>query len=235
MTYKRITSAVVALHLLIVMIFLFSPQPRAKKQPQHIAVRTQISHPKAAPKSAAPSRPSSGRPPSAQPKKKKPVEAPVARAAPKKKSPKKTAVVEPGKKVKAQKPAPPPEEFAAEIAPKPEKRYSGPQLDVPKPIGALEMDRSELAVFENAVGGPEKALASFLEGSLNLPEPGAVSIEVTFGSDGSVAKVVVIHSGSAKNRAYLEKNLPLQKFPNLEELKSRTLTLTFYNNVDYVK
>ncbi len=231
MSQGKITSAVVLLHLLVIMTFLFTPQHRATK-PHHVVVRTHMTHPKTPTKTVAAARPQ-GR--SASPKKNSPSARPAAKATPSKptpakKTPKKTTVVEAGKKVKAKKPAPPVEEFAAEeIAAKPEKRYSGPKLDIPAPIGTLEIDQKESGSFFS-IEGPQDEFISFLHGALHLPDFGEVKIELTL-MDGVVSKVVVLKSESAKNKAYLEKQLPLLKFPPREDLKSRTLILTFCNEI----
>ena len=235
MSQRKITSAVVLLHLLVIMTFLFTPQHRATK-PHHVVVRTQLTHPKTPSKTIAAARPQ-GRATSS--KKTPPSAKPAAKAAPSKpkptkKIPKKTTVVETGKKAKPKKLAPPPvepvEEFSAEeIATKPEKRYSGPKLDIPAPIGTLEIDQKESDSFFS-MEGPQDEFISFLHGALHLPDFGEVKIELTF-MDGAVSKVVVLKSESSKNKAYLEKQLPLLKFPPREDLKSRTLILTFCNEI----
>ena len=235
MSQRKITSAVVLLHLLVIMTFLFTPQHRATK-PHHVVVRTHMTHPKTPTKTVAAARPQ-GRPASA--KKTSPSAKPTAKAAPSKpkpakKNPKKTAVVEAGKKVKVKKPTPPPAEPAEEvsseeIAAKPEKRYSGPKLDIPAPIGLLEIDQKESSSFFS-IEGPQDEFISFLHGALHLPDFGEVKIELTL-TDGVVSKVVVLNSESAKNKAYLEKHLPLLKFPPRDDLKSRTLILTFCNEI----
>ncbi len=236
MSQRKITSAVVLLHLLVIMIFLFTPQHRPAK-PHHVVVRTHITHPKTPTKAAAIAKSSQSRPasakktsPSARPAAKEAKPAP--KAPPKKKSSKKTAVVEAGKKAKLKKPPPvePAEEFSAEqIAPKPEKRYSGPKLDIPAPMGALEIDQKDSGSFFS-IEGPQDEFISFLHGALHLPDFGEVKIELTL-TDGVVSKVVVLNSESAKNKAYLEKQLPLLKFPPRDDLKSRTLILTFCNEI----
>ncbi|MBS0615157.1 MAG: hypothetical protein JSR58_01225 [Verrucomicrobia bacterium] len=234
MSQRKITSAVILIHLFVIMTFLFTPERKAAK-PHHVAVRTHLSQPKTPIKTGSVAK--AGAKP-ASPKKNPPKAAAKpknnASVAAKKKTPKKMVAVDAEKKARPKKSPPPkveePEEIAqTEIAPKPQKRYSGPQLDIPAPIGALEIDQKSSDHFF-AVEGPADEFISFLHSALHLPDFGEVKIELTLGEKGVVDKVVVLKSESAKNKAYLEKELPLLKFPNVDT-KSRTLILTFCNEI----
>lgn len=231
MSQKKISSVVILLHLLVIVSFLFTPQ-RKVPQTHHVAIRTHLRPPKSQPKTVAATKPSSSSS-SARPKKTAPKSAPKPKAE-SKPSPnkKKMTAVESGKKAKSKKAAPPPPVAAAveaeEIAPKPEKRYSGPKFDIPAPIGALQIDQTESPSLFSVEGPPDEVI-SFLHGALHLPDFGEVKIELTLGDNGVVNKVVVLKSESAKNKAYLEKQLPLLKFP--KDMKSQTLILTFCNEI----
>jgi hypothetical protein len=66
---------------------------------------------------------------------------------------------------------------------------------------------------------------------LHLPEFGEVKIELKIASNGRVDKLVVLKAESLKNKAYLEKNLPLLDFSylNKADKKAETLIFTFCN------
>ena len=76
----------------------------------------------------------------------------------------------------------------------------------------------------------EEGLVGFLHSSLNLPEFGEVTIQLTMKRDGTVARLVVLKAESKKNKAYLEQHLPLLKFPLILE-NEKTFTLTFCNEI----
>lgn len=91
------------------------------------------------------------------------------------------------------------------------------------------------AESEEASTQYQDGLISHLQRSLHLPDYGEVKIQLTLKEDGSVIKVVVVKAESSKNRNYLEKNLPLLRFPRLDgslaDRKQHTFIITFCNHV----
>jgi outer membrane biosynthesis protein TonB len=239
---KKITFWVVALHAAVIAFLLFSPARKIQRPVKHIAVRMTSIRP--AERSVAAPIASSG--PARQPAAKKtPKEKPAAKTSEKKKEaaaepkPKiepsksrKPAVVEKDKR-KQSKPAAVKnlveelEEAVAKIEEKREKGYAGPKLEVPR----LAMPAPVGSSFFGGVSEPsyQEILVSYLHQSLNLPEFGEVKIQLSLHKDGTVAKLTVLKAESSKNKAYLEKNLPLLKFPGLE--KEETFVFTFCNEI----
>jgi hypothetical protein len=166
----------------------------------------------------------------------------AAKPAPAKSKPiqqKKPAMVEKGKPPKkTQKPSKAPDKVWKEIdealAKIDDKVYSKPQskLDVPKMKGTSpsKVPFPDFGGTDEGEGSVEETLGSFLTSSLNLPEFGEVKIQLTIKKDGSVARLVVLQAESKKNKAYLEKNLPLLRFPLILD-KEKTFTLTFCNEI----
>jgi outer membrane biosynthesis protein TonB len=215
---KKITIGVVTLHLMFLFPLFFSPVPSKKMHARPLVVRTEKFQPK--------TRSTSTAAPSSSQQRPKPV-APVS-----KKPSKKPAVAEQGKpKSPPKKPAIPREESpqpAAKIEPKAKNVYPSLQLDVPAKMGALAIDHPETATYQDWIRSDSDVIIAYLHESLHLPEYGEVKIQLTVREDGSVAKLDVLKAESAKNKAYLEQNLPLLKFPVLER-KEQTFLLTFCN------
>lgn len=150
---------------------------------------------------------------------------------------KKPAMVEKGK---TKKNTPPPDphpdkvwkEIDEALAKIDNKVYSKPQskLDVPqvRNSSSSQIPFLDFGEMEEEIGTHEETLISFLHTSLKLPEFGEVKIQLTVKKDGSVVRLVVLEAQSQKNKAYLEKNLPLLKFPLIFD-KEKTFTLTFCN------
>jgi outer membrane biosynthesis protein TonB len=246
---KKIALFVTSVHLLLIFLFCFSPVKKPISPKKHIAVRT--IQPKTRTSTAVAPRPSKGGESSVsavapKPKvtKKETVKkeaAPkskttaAAKPAPVKSKPinqKKPAMVEKGKPKKTPK-APDKvwKEIDEALAKIDDKVYSKRQskLDVPKMKGTSPL----LLPFEEVdegEGTEEETLGSFLSSSLNLPEFGEVKIQLTIKKDGSVARLVVLQTESRKNKAYLEKHLPLLRFPLILD-KEKTFTLTFCNEI----
>lgn len=222
---KKITFLVVAAHALLVFILLFSPAKHVKHPPRHVAVRTPVmtKHVAAAPKAAPP--PATKKP--SQPKKST---NPAKPASPTPKQTKKSGVVakDPEKKPKQipKKLLEEIEEFTSQIEEKKEKVYSKPQLEIPQAIVSWQ----DPGIVFGQVDSYQDTLVSYLHQSLNLPEYGEVKIALTLRDDGSVTKVVVLKAESVKNKEYLEKNLPLLKFPRPEG-KEHVFVLTFINEI----
>jgi hypothetical protein len=150
---------------------------------------------------------------------------------------KKPAMIEKGKtKKNTPPPAPHPDKVWKEIdealAKIDDKVYSKPQskLDVPqvRSSSSSQIPFPDFGEMEEEIGTHEETLISFLHTSLKLPEFGEVKIQLTVKKDGSVVRLVVLEAQSQKNKAYLEKNLPLLKFPLIFD-KEKTFTLTFCN------
>ena len=115
-----------------------------------------------------------------------------------------------------------------------DKVYSKSQskLDVPKVKGFSPSQIPFPDFGEDGDGeeAEEETLASFLHTSLNLPEFGEVKIQMTIKKDGTVARLSVLQAESHKNKAYLEKHLPLLRFPLILD-KEKTFTFTFCNEI----
>jgi outer membrane biosynthesis protein TonB len=252
---KKIALFVTSVHLLLIFLFCFSPIKKPISPKKHIAVRTL--QPKTRTSSAVVPRTSTskggGSSTFAAPKPKlikkegvkkespQPKAAPPgkttapAKTAPIKSKPihqKKPAMIEKGKPKKTPK-APDKvwKEIDEALAKIDDKVYSKRQskLDVPtmKGISPLSLPFGEV---DEGEGTEEEALGSFLTSSLKLPEFGEVKIQLTIKKDGSVARLVVVQTESRKNKDYLEKHLPLLRFPLILD-KEKTFTLTFCNEI----
>ncbi|HSX12492.1 MAG TPA: hypothetical protein VLF61_03290 [Rhabdochlamydiaceae bacterium] len=242
----------------MIFLFCFSPVKKPISPKKHIAVRT--IQPKTRTSTAIAPRPSKGGGSTAasaaapKPKliKKEAVkkETPqpkasskgkataAAKPAPLKSKPiqqKKPAMVEKGKPKKTPK-APDKvwKEIDEALAKIDDKVYSKRQskLDVPKMKGSSpsKLPFPDFGEADEGEGTEEETLGSFLSSSLNLPEFGEVKIQMTIKKDGSVARLVVLQTESRKNKAYLEKHLPLLRFPLILD-KEKTFTLTFCNEI----
>jgi outer membrane biosynthesis protein TonB len=215
---KRVTSIVISVHIVFLLMLLYSPIKKVPPSKKHIAVKMVTPRVKTATPPKAVTPPATKAP---APKKAAP--------APSKKNPakKKVATEKPKPAAKpiqsTPKPLPPPPKKEEPIAKIEEEVYTPPRLELSVPkleavAGIVVEDKSE------------ETLASFLHGALNLPEFGEVKIALTLKSDGSVEKVVVLFAESKKNRAYLEELLPKLRFPIKLE-KGKTFTLTFCNEL----
>ena len=160
------------------------------------------------------------------------------RSAPAKSKPiqqKKPAMVEKGKKKKTL--APPDKvwkEIDEALAKIDDKVYplSQSKLNIPQIKGSMasKIPFPEMSEGEEGEATEEESLVSFLHTSLNLPEFGEVKIQLTIKKDGTVTRLVVLQAESQKNKAYLEKHLPLLRFPLILD-KDKTFTLTFCNEI----
>lgn len=66
-----------------------------------------------------------------------------------------------------------------------------------------------------------------LKSELKLPEYGAVTMRLTLDPLGKVVKVEIVNSQSSKNRAYVEKNIPMLSFPPFGQQFKGELQCTF--------
>lgn len=252
--HKKIVWFVTSVHCILILMLFFSPVKKSMTFKKHIAVRT-IS-PKTATKvtSGAPavsakkggsSQTAATAKPKALPKKALPKKeaasaskAVATKSSPAKSKPiqqKKPAMVEKGKPKKTpKKPDKIWKEIDEALAKIDDKVYAHPQskLEVPQ-IKGSSLTKTPFPLIDGMEEGEateEEALVSFLHTSLNLPEFGEVKIRLTVKKDGSVTRLVVLQAESQKNKAYLEKHLPLLKFPLLLD-KEKTFTLTFCNEI----
>jgi outer membrane biosynthesis protein TonB len=237
---KKIALFVVSVHLFVILLFCFSPIKKPISPKKHIAVRTITPKTRTATASRAPQ----GGGPSVSapkpkiikkepPKKESPTNKTAAKPAPVKSKPiqqKKPAMVEKGKPPKA--PDKVWKEIDEALAKIDDKVYSKPQskLDVPVVKGSSPSQIPFPDFGEDDEGSEDETLASFLHTSLNLPEFGEVKIQMTIKKDGTVARLSVLQAESHKNKAYLEKHLPLLRFPLILD-KEKTFTFTFCNEI----
>lgn len=231
---KKITLFVTSVHLLVLVFLCFSPVKKPTSPKKHIAVRTIA--PKTRSVAIAPRAQQAGVSSVPKPKITKKAEPPKktptpAKPAPVKSKPivqKKPAMVEKGKTPKA--PDKVWKEIDEALAKIDDKVYSKPQskLDVPKVTGSSQIPFPDFG--DESEGSEEETLASFLQTSLNLPEFGEVKIQMTIKKDGTIARLTVLQAESHKNKAYLEKNLPLLRFPLILD-KEKTFTFTFCNEI----
>lgn len=220
---KKIFFAVLFSHLAVVCMLFFSSPSRHLIPPKKIAVRTHTMAVKSPPfqKQAAPKAPSRKKTPKKNPpkeQKKSPPKKPVPQV-----TPTKTAKKNPPPERKP--PPPPPPSIALE-----EPVF----LSIPQAVAPLEID---LHQDMKLLGAPsyQETLIGYLHTKLRLPEFGEVKLEIVLTPEGSVKAVRVLQSASAFNKSYLEKNLPLLKFPPPTVLdsskKEQTYILVFCNEI----
>lgn len=96
-------------------------------------------------------------------------------------------------------------------------------------IETLQIDTSDkLSESEKAYFGQ---LSDHLKQTLRLPSSGAVRIYLTLASDGSFISMEIVAHENERNRAYVEKMIPTQKFPPFgkdfkEQKRAFKITLT---------
>lgn len=255
---KKIAFFVTSLHLIMIFMLCFSPVKKQAAPKKHIAVRTiqpktltqtrtvaAARSPKkggstesAAAAAPQPTRKEAPKKETASKTKTPAAKTTAAKPSPAKSKPinqKKPTMVEKGKPKKNPK-APDKvwKEIDEALAKIDDKVYSKRQskLDVPQFKGSSP-SKVPFPDFGEAVEGEgtdEDSLVTFLHTSLNLPEFGEVKIQLTIKKDGSVARLVVLQAESRKNKSYLEKHLPLLRFPLILD-KEKTFTLTFCNEI----
>lgn len=254
----RIWGIVIGVHVaLLVAMIISHDRPNLVWNKKPVVIRTVVTAPQRSASIAAVQRKATGKEtPKAAPKKaasptptqtpKKETPAPKTEATPAKKPlPPKTAstvaVTQPStapvKKTpspkKEEKPEPVAQQLLEEleasltkIESKPNK-FSGKKSDVvPKSDYSLQIDR--LDNLDSKETEYQLELVSYLQEALHLPDYGEVKMEITLRPDGSVASLKVLEAESVKNRNYLEKSLPLLRFPVYDKT-IRTFVLTFCN------
>ncbi len=209
---RKITYLVLFAHMLLLGALLFSPIKKMPSASKHVVVRTSTYR---QPVAVAHSNSRPAPPAAAKPKK-----SAVNNSAKKKKAAAKPAV---SRKILKE-----PEEITTKIDSKQERSYPSLKLDVPAPVGPSVGP----FVGKSGINDYQDSLVSYLHQSLNLPDYGEVKIQLSLREDGTVAKMVVLKAESKKNKEYLEKNLPMLKFPRLNStLKEETFVLTFCNEI----
>lgn len=225
--FKKIALTVITIHLAGIFFLLFSPVKKSKIPPQKFVVQTHTFKQKTPAKHIT-----------------SPVKAKSAPLPKKNTPPKKKAAPIPKAKPKAQKlPVLEKKEVASapmqkkivkeleEIVAKIEEAHEKiiPSSSLQEIATPLQNTASVFAI--NPEENYQNNLLTYLYEALHLPEQGEVKMQLTIKEDGTLAKIVVLKAESVKNRNYLEKQLPLLRFPYLQDLrvKEKTFVLTFCN------
>ncbi len=229
---KRISYYVVGVHIFIFLwMALWMPAKKVQKQP--LQVRTVIQAPELK-KTAATTQMVSASKPKPTLQKPKPKKVATKKKAPIKRVPVKStpAKARPVKK----KPAIPDnlmqelQESIAKIEKNSHKESPKKTLQAPKRISDLKVDQ-EISGEESVFTA---ALVQRLQSTLDLPEKGAVKVELTLKSDGTFAQMRVLESKSERNQKFLEQELPTLKFPtfsgHLKNEKEHAFVITFCNS-----
>lgn len=253
---KRTTSIVISLHLIFIIMLLFSQNRALPKRTHHIQVRTV--QPAARPiatttrSQAGTSRPTNTSRPKPNASSKKPALVESKKPAPSKPSSapsvskpipstsKKPIVVDKGKPTtpSSTKPAAPNtvvdwKEIDQVLAKIEEKEHTSENVAIAAPK-FLQIESSSFSPLMAEIGETTQdatgAVASFLHDSLHLPEVGEVKVELLIKKDGTIANVVIMRSESEKNKRYLQTHLPLLRFP-MDFEQDKTWTLTFSNEI----
>lgn len=210
---KWLIRGVCSLHILFVALLLFSPRMAVKsRQQKPLAVR-HIGMPVSAP--TAPTK--------------------AARASPAvKPAPKKISQPQPQTAPKKQPVAQ--NSALTALAKELEKNIAHMEttsVQKKNPGSRQKMARLQIDLQEESTSDYVPVLTHFLHTALHLPDFGAVKMELTVRRDGTVAKLLVLKTESEENRKYLEKQIPLLRFPSLqgEYAKSgeHVFVLTFCN------
>ena len=258
---KKITLCVICFHLVALIGLFFSPVKKSKLPPQKFVVQTQSFKQAPASYNSQVARKISQSPPTPQkPPKKKPVpkqkppthKPPKQKPIPEQKSPKEKAPEHkkpelkppPERRVPPTKPIPTqskqvePPNFQNKIVKELEEiiaKIEERNVIMPAPSSLQEIiggvQDKDIIFAEHPEESYQNALLTYLHEALHLPEHGEVKMQLTIKEDGSLAKIVVLKAESVKNRGYLEKQLPLLRFPYPQDLpgKEKTFVLTFCN------
>ena len=130
------------------------------------------------------------------------------------------------------------EESIAKIEQKQDKKLAKAQIQTPKQMGPLYVDKEEWEVSAADRGSAdyEEQLIQSLHETLHLPEYGMVKMKLTLKNDGAVLRLIVIEAESQKNKSYLEKQIRNVKFPHFNgsffaKKQEYTFILTFCNEI----
>ena len=103
-------------------------------------------------------------------------------------------------------------------------------LELPGKISTLHVDHADKKEENEYL----VVLAHALKEALELPEQGAVKIELTLNCLGQVLKLRILSALSESNRLYLERNIPKLSLPpfseDLKNHRAHTFILTFCNS-----
>jgi outer membrane biosynthesis protein TonB len=240
--FKKIALTVIGIHLAGIFFLLLSPVKPSKLPPQKFVVQTHTfkqaqkhssQHPVQAKKTSQ--TPPAKKAPSTQ-------KTPKSKSIPTKKTePKNQDIktpIETRKKAVSKKMQPDPLDLQKKIVKELEEIVAKIEDQHEEIIPPSSLQESSISLQNTAtvfVANPEESyqnnLLSYLYEALHLPEQGEVKMQLTIKEDGSLAKMVVLKAESVKNRNYLEKQLPLLRFPYLQDLrvKEKTFILTFCN------
>ncbi len=238
--HKRITSIVISFHLLFITFLLFNPPRTSVKSTSPMKVRTfhPIAHSPLSPPQKKVQKSVIQQIPPPPPKKTSAPQPAIKKQVTSPKSIPKPGVLQKEKPSKKKIETPPSDgaqkkiwnEIDQALAKIEEKSYpiSKPLPALPKPLKFLDEHDSEENTQEE-----KRALLDvmgFLHDTLHLPEVGEVRIAITVRKDGVIAKVVVLHAESQKNKLYLQEHLPLLQLP-LQLDQEKIWTITFCNEI----
>ena len=230
--FKKIALTVITIHLAGIFFLLFSPVKKSKIPPQKFVVQTHTFKQKTPVERTTSPVKAKSAPIQKKtiPPKKKTAPTPAAKPKIQKTPAKKNPVVEKKEVTSAnlqKKIVKELEEIVAKIEEVHEKITPPSSLqEIATPL------QNTAAVFAiNPEENYQNNLLTYLYEALHLPEQGEVKMQLTIKEDGTLAKIVVLKAESVKNRDYLEKQLPLLRFPYLQDLrvKEKTFVLTFCN------
>ncbi len=204
---KRVGSFVITLHvILLIWLALWSPAKKVEKKP--ISVRTVIASPTPTPVKTA--------------------------EAPKQPVAKKTAPTPPKTPLKKtpQKPLVSPalarqlENAIAKIDEKGHKESTTSSRSVVKSLPKLQIDSAEESIYASD-------LVQCLQNALQLPQHGAVKLELTLKVDGTFMKMRILESANPANKKFLETHLKSVHYPPfsgpLKKEKEHSFVITFCN------
>lgn len=109
-----------------------------------------------------------------------------------------------------------------------EKRSSPPRPQIALPSKIEWIPTLEKGTFEGE--DYEEALLATLKGGLELPERGAVKMELVLDKGGALLSCKVLQTKSGKNAQFLLEELPKLSFPPLPQKDKIELIITFSNN-----
>ncbi len=226
---KRIGYGVIAAHLLIfIWIALWVPAKKTEVKP--LKVRTVVQTPPPPPKHEemvvaknSPPPPTPKATPIKKVAAKKPAPTPVKKPAPKAPVIKKMPAVSENLLQELQ-------ESIAKIEENSHKESPKRTLEAPKQITRLEVGQ----VIKGEENLFAAALIECLQSALDLPEKGAVKVELTLKNDGSFVKMEILQSKSERNKVFLEQELQMVKYPSfngsLKKEKEHAFVITFCNS-----
>lgn len=229
---KRIALFVLSVHVVILLwMALWMPVEHVKKK--ELAIRTIMQAPSPVQEIVSPPKQPfvASTTPASVSSTKVTKQAPTKKPLPKKPAKKKTVA----KKPLSNKPVIPAKllrDLQESIAKIEQKDHKGQAFGVkgpPKMHTGLKIDETSIGGGSNYVG----SLIDCLQSALDLPEMGAVKVELKLRKDGSFAHMKVLHTVSKRNKQFLETELPSLSFPaftgSLQKEKEHVFVITFCN------